>query len=160
MIEMANQTTAAQVSATFYQAGAAAGSAGFEPVVAGPMGDWPSTPGPSPCNAADDPQTGRGPGTCDRIISSGVFTCAFDLCATCGEWAHACDLACGFVCVDGGVANSCESSSSSSFDPSCVTEHQSYASYDGCSNEDRWCLIGIPASFGIHPVRILLSLYF
>eukprot|EP01046_Picozoa_sp_COSAG06_P018633 COSAG06_NODE_1303_length_9931_cov_69.878255_3_plen_110_part_00 len=44
MIEMTDQTTAANVIATFYQAGAAAGSAGFEPVVEGPMGDWPSTP--------------------------------------------------------------------------------------------------------------------
>ena len=44
MIELPAGQTAAQVSATFYQAGAAAGSAGFEPVVSGPLGDWTATP--------------------------------------------------------------------------------------------------------------------
>ena len=36
--------TAAQVTATFYQADAAAGSAGFSPTVDGPLGEWPTTP--------------------------------------------------------------------------------------------------------------------
>ena len=44
LVELPAGQTAAQVSATFYQAGAAAGSAGFEPVVSGPLGDWIDTP--------------------------------------------------------------------------------------------------------------------
>lgn len=43
-VELPNGQTAAQVAVTVYQAGAQAGSAGFSPVVAGPMGAWSSTP--------------------------------------------------------------------------------------------------------------------
>jgi hypothetical protein len=75
LIELPAGQTAAQVSATFYQAGAAAGAAGFEPVASGPLGDWTATP----------------------------------------------------------------------------AGHQSLAEYYGCSNDDRSCLPGIAASFGIHP---------
>ena len=44
LIELPAGQTATQVSATFYQAGAAAGSAGFEPVASGPLGGWTATP--------------------------------------------------------------------------------------------------------------------
>ena len=43
LIEMTGHK-AAQVTATFYQVGAAAGSTGFHPVVMGPMGEWTATP--------------------------------------------------------------------------------------------------------------------
>eukprot|EP01046_Picozoa_sp_COSAG06_P009664 COSAG06_NODE_508_length_14925_cov_18.648995_3_plen_402_part_00 len=43
-IELPAGQSAAQVSATFYQANAAAGSAGFEATVGGPMGRWRDTP--------------------------------------------------------------------------------------------------------------------
>jgi hypothetical protein len=44
LLEVPAGQAAAQVSATFYQAGAAAGAAGFEPVASGPLGDWMATP--------------------------------------------------------------------------------------------------------------------
>ena len=44
LVELPPGETAAQVEATFYQEGAAAGAAGFDPVVSGPMGDWTVTP--------------------------------------------------------------------------------------------------------------------
>jgi hypothetical protein len=74
-IELPAGQSAAQVSATFYQANAAAGSAGFKATVGGPMGRWRDTP----------------PG------------------------------------------------------------HHSFAEHYGCSNEDRSCIHGIAASYGIHP---------
>ena len=43
LIELPVGQTATQVSATFYQAGAAAGSSGFKPVASGPLGDWMAT---------------------------------------------------------------------------------------------------------------------
>ncbi len=43
-IELPAGQSAAQVSATFYQANAAAGSAGFKATVGGPMGRWRDTP--------------------------------------------------------------------------------------------------------------------
>jgi hypothetical protein len=44
LLELPAGQAAAQVSATFYQAGGAAGAAGFEPVASGPLGDWTATP--------------------------------------------------------------------------------------------------------------------
>ena len=121
--------TAAQVTATFYQSGAAAGAAGFEAVVSGPMGEWTSTPPPSPCTdnrydlQMDDPTD-----KCDNFISSGQLSCAADFCAECGDYAHYCDHACGFLC-----------------------EHKSFAEHYGCSNDHPHCVSSY-ASF-IHPVR-------
>jgi hypothetical protein len=44
LVELKDVTQpAVQVKATFYQAGAAAGAAGFAPVVSGPMGKWTAT---------------------------------------------------------------------------------------------------------------------
>jgi hypothetical protein len=129
VIELPAGQTAAQVEATFYQAGAAAGAAGFEPVVSGPLGEWTATPAAQTCtaNLADDPSIGGHAGFCDGYISSGQFTCAADFCSTCPH-PTACGLSCGFLC-DG----------------------QSYAEHWGCSNEDRSCISEIPDSFGIHP---------
>ena len=44
LVELPVGQTAAQIKATFYQAGAATGAAAFEPVVEGPLGSWSSTP--------------------------------------------------------------------------------------------------------------------
>ena len=44
LLELPAGAPAAQMSATFYLAGAAAGAAGFEPVVSGPLGEWTTTP--------------------------------------------------------------------------------------------------------------------
>jgi hypothetical protein len=60
-VELPHAKTAAQVSATIYQAGAAAGAAGFRAVVDGPLGKWSATPAGSQslaaykrCNLGDD----------------------------------------------------------------------------------------------------------
>lgn len=128
LIELPPGKTAAQIEATFYQAAAAAGAAGFEPVVSGAMGEWSATPAPSPCitgniyNQDEDQKC--------RSYAAGMYgySCADTFCADCGQRAHHCDLACGFHC-----------------------DHQSYAEQQGCSNEDRTCIGNIRASFGIHP---------
>jgi hypothetical protein len=44
LVELPAGEAAAQVEATFYQAGSYYGAAGFEPVVSGPMGEWTATP--------------------------------------------------------------------------------------------------------------------
>eukprot|EP01043_Picozoa_sp_COSAG02_P053912 COSAG02_NODE_6024_length_3868_cov_2.355001_2_plen_1105_part_00 len=44
LIELPNDQAAAQVTATFYQANAVEGSAGFQNVANGPMGNWTLTP--------------------------------------------------------------------------------------------------------------------
>lgn len=44
LVELPAGLTAAQVTATFYMPGAAAGAAGFTPVVSGPLGRWAATP--------------------------------------------------------------------------------------------------------------------
>ena len=44
LVELPPGQAAAQVKATFFQSGAAAGAAGFEPAVVGPMGEWTTTP--------------------------------------------------------------------------------------------------------------------
>lgn len=123
-IELPPGQTAAQIEATFYQAGAAAGAAGFAPVLSGPMGEWTVTPMPESCsNLADDPSladSGGGPGSCAEFISSGYVTCAADFCPNCGTHAHFCDRSCGFC------------------------GHHSYAQLRG---ED----FDIRTSFGIHP---------
>ena len=54
-------------------------------------------------NAADDPNTGNGPGSCSRFIC-GSSSCARDFCPEC-RGAHYCDLACGFRCIENGVTD-------------------------------------------------------
>jgi hypothetical protein len=44
LVELPASQTAAQIEATFYQPGAAAGAAGFTAVLSAPMGKWTSTP--------------------------------------------------------------------------------------------------------------------
>ena len=130
---------ALQLRATFYQPKAAAGSAGFQPVLAGPLGNWTKTPPPAPCTRnLYDEQTFAG--MCELAIASGQFSCASDFCAECGVCPHQtsctshanyCDRACGFTC-----------------------EHQSLAEYAGCTNDHvHQCsaLRDIPEYFGIHP---------
>jgi hypothetical protein len=45
-----------------------------------------------------------GQGKCDELISAGTVSCAHDLCAECGQYAHQCDRACGFICPASGVS--------------------------------------------------------
>lgn len=138
-IELPPGQTAAQASATFYQAKAAAGAAGFIPVVEGPLGAWTETPSPAPCvsNAYDEQEF---TGMCDLAIASGQLSCASDFCAECGvcphqttctDYSNLCDRSCGVIC-----------------------EHQSLAEFVGCSNElvhQCSALRSLPASFGVHP---------
>ena len=60
-----------------------------------------------PCarNEYDDPTFSRsqsGPGECDRLISSGVWSCSKDLLPN-AHFAHYCDMSCGFSCTQDGV---------------------------------------------------------
>lgn len=125
-VQLVSQT-AAQITATFFQAGAAAGAASFEPVVSGPMGDWSMTPAPSPCTSNEyDEALRRGEvsgAVCDDLISAGL-SCAADFCSSCGQYASYCDLSCGFLCA-----------------------HHSFADYFG-DKVQGWRT----ASFGVHPV--------
>lgn len=128
-----DQSTAAQVEATFYQAGAVAGAAGFEPVVSGPMGTWSAT-GDCMTNSYDSMY---GEGQCDSLISSGQYSCAAHFCHNCGQGADDCNLSCDFSC--GGDV--------------------SYFQQKGCSNDDRSCT-DIPAAFGVHPFETISCPYF
>eukprot|EP01043_Picozoa_sp_COSAG02_P004474 COSAG02_NODE_117_length_35386_cov_78.819163_8_plen_386_part_00 len=125
----------AQVTATFYMADAAAGEAGFDPVVTGPIGQWRATPPPSPCStdSRDD---------CFDVITQGLSfgisdPCTSAFCPDC-EYPHTCDNFCNFIC-----------------------DHESIFEYSDCGIQDRQCfatIMGIPSSFGIHPVRILRAI--
>jgi len=75
-----------------------------------------------PCRNNYDERDDPDQSSCDSLISSGQLSvdtkprpvgttsldqgsCATDFCEVCGQYAHYCDLTCGFICVEDGITD-------------------------------------------------------